>query len=71
MFWGSNPGFTSNKPTHYLLDYGDMSCNILEIGSTVPLNVSSSAEQFPATLDAENVFVLDLMDVQINQKIFC
>ena len=23
VFWGSNPGFTSNKPTHYLLDYGD------------------------------------------------
>ena len=21
--WGSNPGFTSNKPTYYLLDYGD------------------------------------------------
>ena len=20
--WGWNPGFTSNKPTHYLLDYG-------------------------------------------------
>ena len=23
---GSNPGFTSNKPTHYLLDHGDFSC---------------------------------------------
>ena len=23
LAWGSNPGFTSNKPTHYLLDYGD------------------------------------------------
>ena len=23
LVWGSNPGFTSNKPTHYLLDYGD------------------------------------------------
>ena len=22
-FGGSNPGFTPNKPTHYLLDYGD------------------------------------------------
>ena len=21
--WGSNPGFSSNKPTHYLLDHGD------------------------------------------------
>ena len=23
LAWGSYPGFTSNKPTHYLLDYGD------------------------------------------------
>ena len=23
LSWGSNPGFTPNKPTHYLLDYGD------------------------------------------------
>ena len=22
LVWGSNPGFSSNKPTHYLLDYG-------------------------------------------------
>ena len=22
LAWSSNPGFTSNKPTHYLLDYG-------------------------------------------------
>ena len=24
LAWGSNPGFTSNKPTHYLLDYGEL-----------------------------------------------
>ena len=23
LAWGSNPGFTSNKPTHYLVDCGD------------------------------------------------
>ena len=23
LTWGSNPGFSSNKPTHYLLDHGD------------------------------------------------
>ena len=23
LAWGSNSGFTSNKPTHYLLEYGD------------------------------------------------
>ena len=23
LTWDTNPGFTSNKPTHYLLDYGD------------------------------------------------
>ena len=23
LAWGSNPGFTSNKPTHYLLDHCD------------------------------------------------
>ena len=22
LTWATNPGFTSNKPTHYLLDYG-------------------------------------------------
>ena len=26
LVWGSNPNFTSNKPTHYLLDYGDFMC---------------------------------------------
>ena len=25
LAWASNPGFTSNKPTHYLLNYGDFS----------------------------------------------
>ena len=23
LAWGSNPGFAFNKPTHYLIDYGD------------------------------------------------
>ena len=23
LAWNSNPGFSSNKPTHYLLDHGD------------------------------------------------
>ena len=23
LAWGSNPGFSSNKPTHYILDHGD------------------------------------------------
>ena len=23
LVWGSNPGFSSNKATHYLLDHGD------------------------------------------------
>ena len=30
---GYNPGFTSNKPTHYLLGYGDSNTAILGIGS--------------------------------------
>ena len=25
--WDSNPGFSSNKPTHYLLDQGDFKVN--------------------------------------------
>ena len=25
LAWDSNPGFSSNKPTHYLLDHGDFS----------------------------------------------
>ena len=28
LTWGSNPGFTSIKPTYYLLYYGDILCNI-------------------------------------------
>ena len=24
LAWDSNPGFSSNKPTHYLLDHGDV-----------------------------------------------
>ena len=24
LAWDSNPGFSSNKPTHYLLDHGDL-----------------------------------------------
>ena len=27
--WDTNPGFKSNKPTHYLLDYGDL--NLLSV----------------------------------------
>ena len=29
LIWDTNPGFTSNKPTHYLLDHGDLNekCN--------------------------------------------
>ena len=29
LAWNLNPGFSSNKPTHYLLDYGDFSLKIL------------------------------------------
>ena len=29
LTWGSNLGFTSKKPTHYLLDYGDFTESIL------------------------------------------
>ena len=29
--WGSNPGFTSNKPRHYLLDYGDFNVQLVWI----------------------------------------
>ena len=28
LAWGSDPGFTSNKPTHYLQNYGDFSVTI-------------------------------------------
>ena len=27
LAWDSNPGFSSNKPTHYLLDHGDFNCS--------------------------------------------
>ena len=27
LAWASNPGFTSNKPTHYLIDYGNFKCS--------------------------------------------
>ena len=31
LIWGSRPGFTSNnKPTNYLLDYGDFKCTKLD-----------------------------------------
>ena len=28
LAWGSTPGLTSNKPTHYLLDHGDFNTHI-------------------------------------------
>ena len=28
LAWDSNPGFSSNKPTHYLLDHGNFSYNL-------------------------------------------
>ena len=31
LAWDSNLGFTSNKPTHYLVDYGDFHYSILLI----------------------------------------
>ena len=33
LAWGSNPGFTSNKPTHYLLDCGDF----MPLGIATPI----------------------------------
>ena len=35
--WGTNPGFTSNKPTHYLLDYGDMMSRLRNLGKLLSL----------------------------------
>ena len=29
LVWGSNPDFTSNQPTHYLLDYGDFTAKLV------------------------------------------
>ena len=37
LVWGSNPGFTSNKPTHYLLDYGDPSRSYLSFHNNGPV----------------------------------
>ena len=31
LTWGSNPGFSSNKPTHYLLDHCDYNALIISI----------------------------------------
>ena len=43
IYWGSNPDFSSNKPTHYLLDHGDFTC-IDELnsifGDETPANAS-------------------------------
>ena len=33
LTWYMNPGFTSNKPTHYLLDYGDLCHHIFVMSS--------------------------------------
>ena len=34
LAWGSNPGFTSNKPTYYLLGHGDF-CLIVLLNQTL------------------------------------
>ena len=34
LAWDSNPGFSSNKPTHYLLDHGDFN------GPSIALNLN-------------------------------
>ena len=31
LAWDSNPGFSSNKPTHYLLDHGDFDKRSIEM----------------------------------------
>ena len=36
LAWDSNPGFSSNKPTHYLLDHGDF--NSSAISGFIPEN---------------------------------
>ena len=42
LAWGSNLGFTSNKPTHYLLDYGDFSGSLAcKIGCLVCGKITS------------------------------
>ena len=41
LTWYTNPSFTSNKPTHYLLDYGDFRSAVIFVKRKSPKEIFS------------------------------
>ena len=62
LTWSSYPGFTSNKPTHYLPDYGDFTHHItlkLDNNRTTRTNQHISSRSCQANLNSlKNLWTL-------------
>ena len=56
LAWGSNPGFSSNKPTHFLLDHGDFAGLISPAISKLFQNSFLNRISFGWNLQAETVW---------------
>ena len=59
LYWGSNPGFTSNKPTYYLLNYSDF---------TIPSRVSFSIDFCLMLNDYVTVLPNDFLNILLESK---
>ena len=68
LAWDSNPGFSSNKPTHYLLDHGDLLYYITAIISHVYMFTNWSFF-VPASYVQINFFYEALFLLQLKKKI--
>ena len=58
LTWGSNPGFSSNRPTHYLLDHGDFKVSLCGAKCLLPL----LSKMF------EKILLKSVISTEINKK---
>ena len=60
LAWDSNPGFSSNKPTHYLLDHGDFKVSHQYWNSTTLIHSYSVQHWFISTGCKEHEHNVDI-----------
>ena len=63
LAWESNPGFSSNKSTHYLLDHGDFKC--LCVSNTRATQKFKWKSAYPGNSNEINEMTTSLTDVPL------
>ena len=75
--WGSNPDFSFNKPTYYLLDYGDITTHVVCVNfirkwQDLQFNVERRTTDFLRNLCIAGLFTLRVFvrNLEIVEEIF-